>query len=133
MQQPSIFSRIIAGEIPCHKVYEDDAVLAFLDIHPVQLGHTLIVPKQQVDRLEDLTLSDYLKLMRATRKVMKRVVKVYGSDFRACVKAEGFNVPHAHMHVIPCRSAIDFWAAQHLGVEPDHAVLAATAAKLAFV
>lgn len=132
MQQPSIFSRIIAGDIPCHKVYEDEYVLAFLDIHPVQPGHTLVVPKAQKDRLEDLSATQFLRLMQAVRKVMRRVVSVYGEDYRACLKVEGFDVPHAHMHVIPCRNAVDFWAAQHLGTEPDHALLEAEAKKLYF-
>ncbi len=130
--EPSIFTKIIRGEIPAHKVYEDDHVLAFLDIHPAASGHTLVVPKAQVDRLEDLEDGDYRALMDAVRKVMRRVVQVYGADYRACMKLEGFDVPHAHVHVIPCRTAADFWAKQRMDIEPDHEALAKVAEKLKF-
>lgn len=132
MQSPSIFTKIIRGEIPCHKVYEDEKTLAFLDIHPAMPGHTLVVPKNQVDRLEDLPPEDYIALMAAVKKVMQRIVSVYGSDFRACLKLEGFDVPHAHLHVIPCRTAADFWAKQRMDTPPDHPALAAEAKKLFF-
>ncbi len=131
MQENSIFTRIINGEFPCHKVYEDDNVLAFLDIHPSQPGHTLVVPKNQVDRLEDLPDTEYAALLSATKKIMRRVVEVMGSDYRACVKVEGFVVPHAHIHIVPCRSVKDFTAQSDPTSEPDHAALAAMAQKLA--
>ena len=98
MIEPSIFTRIINGEIPAHKVYEDDKTLAFLDIHPAQPGHTLVIPKVQVDRLEDLNEDDYLALMSSVKKIMQRVVEIFGSEYRACLKLEGFDVPHAHVH-----------------------------------
>lgn len=129
---PSIFSKIIAGEIPAHKIYENATTLAFLDIHPAQPGHTLIVPKRQVDRLEDLPDDDYQALMMTCKKVMQRVVTVFGQEYRACLKLEGFDVPHAHVHVIPCRAAIDFWAKQRMDQPPDHAALAKIAQQLAF-
>lgn len=132
MQPPSIFTRIIRGEIPSHKVYEDEHTLAFLDINPARPGHVLVVPKDEVDRLEDLTDHQYAALNAAVRKVMKRVVEVFGQEYRACLKVEGFDVPHAHVHVIPCRTAADFWAKPAAGVEPDHKALAKVAAKLAF-
>lgn len=132
MSQPSIFTRIINGEIPAHKVYEDDKTLAFLDIHPAVPGHTLVVPKTQVDRLEDLDDDEYVALMATVRMVMHRVVEVYGSEYRACLKLEGFDVPHAHIHVMPCRNAADFWTKQRMDAEPDHDALAATAKRLAF-
>lgn len=132
MSEPSIFSLIIKGDIPAHKIYEDDWTFAFLDIHPAVEGHTLIVPKAQVDRLEDLADEDYAALMDTLRKVMHRVVSVYGPDYRACVKLEGFDVPHAHIHVLPCRNAADFWTKQRMDSEPDHEALARVAQKLAF-
>ncbi len=130
--EPSIFTRIIRGDVPAYKVYEDEHTLAFLDIHPAVPGHTLVVPKAQVDRLEDLGDTDYAALMETTRKVMKRVVEVYGENYRACMKLEGFDVPHAHVHVIPCRDAIDFWTKQRMDEEPDHEALAAEADKIKF-
>lgn len=130
--QESIFTRIIKGEIPAHKIYEDDKTIAFLDIHPARPGHTLIVPKVQIDRLEDLPDEDYAALYTTVKKVMQRVVAVFGTDYRACMKLEGFDVPHAHVHVIPCRTAVDFWAKQAMDIEPDHDALAKMARRLAF-
>jgi histidine triad (HIT) family protein len=130
--EPTVFTRIIKGEIPCHKVYEDDKTIAFLDIHPSVPGHTLVVSKKQIDRLEDLPDDDFMAMMATMRKVMRRVVEVFGPDYKACVKREGFEMPHAHVHVLPCRTLADFAAPQSLDAEPDHAALAATAKKLAF-
>jgi histidine triad (HIT) family protein len=130
--EPSIFTRIIRGEIPCHKIYEDDKTFAFLDIHPARPGHTLVIPKVQVDRVEDLTDEDYDALMQSVRKVMRRIVEVYGHDYRACVKIIGFDVPHAHVQVFPCRTGKDWFAPQDHDAEPNHAALAEVAAKLAF-
>ena len=132
MNEPSIFTRIINGEIPSHKIYEDDKTLVFLDIHPAQPGHTLVVPKVQVDRLEDLSDEDYGALMATVKKVMQRMAVVFGTEYRACLKLEGFDVPHAHVHVIPCRTAQDFWVKQRMDVEPDHAALTQVAERLMF-
>jgi histidine triad (HIT) family protein len=132
MQEPSIFTRIIRGEIPCHKIYEDEYSIAFLDIHPARPGHTLVVPKTQTDRLETLPEQDYMYLMGTVKKVMSRIVAIYGPEYRACLKLEGFDVPHAHLHVIPCRKAADFWAKQDVLAEPDHLSLSDIAKKLAF-
>lgn len=129
---PSIFTRIINGEIPAHKIYEDDKTIAFLDIHPAQPGHSLIVPKTQVDRLEQLPEEDYAALMATVKKVMRRAVDVFGPEYRACLKLEGFDVPHAHIHVIPCQTAADFWTKQRMDIEPNHAALADMAKRLAF-
>lgn len=126
----TIFTKIINDTIPAHKIYEDDTTLAFLDIHPAQPGHTLVVPKKQVDRLEDLSDEDYAALMSSVKKVMRQIVEVFGSEYRACLKLEGFDVPHAHVHVIPCRTALDFWRKPDMSAEPDHVGLAAMAAKL---
>ncbi|RWZ79426.1 MAG: HIT family protein [Candidatus Chaera renei] len=130
MNQPSLFSRIIKGEIPAHKIYEDQRTLAFLDIHPVQPGHALIVTKTEADRLEDLGDEDYAALMDSTRKVMRRLRQVLGCE-RVCLKVEGFDVPHVHVHAIPCQRAADFWNRPDEG-EPDHAALAAMADRLRF-
>jgi len=131
--EPSIFTRIIRGDIPSHKVYEDEKTLAFLDIQPAQPGHMLVVPKVQVDRLEDLSTEDFIALMATVKKVMRRVVEVFGANYRACLKLEGFDVPHAHVHVIPCQVAKDFWAKQRMDVPPDHEKLAKMAERLAFL
>ncbi len=130
--EESIFTKIINGAIPSYKLFEDTQTLAFLDIHPAQPGHTLVVPKTQTNRLEELTAEDYGALMSTVRLVMQRIVTVFGKEYRACLKVEGFDVPHAHVHIIPCRTAADFWIKQRLDVEPDHQQLAEIAKRLAF-
>lgn len=132
VMEPSIFTRIINGEIPSYKVYEDDAALAFLDIHPSVPGHTLVVPKVQVSRFEELAGDDYKALFTAVKKVAQRMATVFGADYRICLKVQGFDVPHVHVHVIACRDAADFNKKEDMTGEPDHAALAAMAQKLAF-
>lgn len=94
----SIFSKIIAGEIPCYKIYEDDKTLAFLDIHPETPGHTLVVPKVEVDKLYDLEMEDYLAVMKTVKMLAKRMEKVLGA--RTLIKVIGTDVPHAHVHLV---------------------------------
>jgi histidine triad (HIT) family protein len=129
--EPSIFTKIILGEIPAHKVYEDDHTFAFLDINPTVPGHTLVIPKTQVNRLEDLPDLEYQALMDSTRTIMRHFVEVLGQEYRACLKVEGFIVPHAHVHVLPCRTPEEFMA-KPTGAEPDHHALAQMAEKLKF-
>ena len=100
MQQSSIFTHIINGEIPCHKIYEDDKVLAFLTINPVADGHTLVVPKVQVDQLWDLEVADYEHLWKTAQKIAVHLRTVMNVD-RVGVVVKGFEVPHAHIHLIP--------------------------------
>ena len=69
----SIFSKIIAGEIPCYKIYEDEKTLAFLDIHPETPGHTLVVPKVEVDKLYELQMEDYLEVMKTVKMLASRM------------------------------------------------------------
>lgn len=127
----SLFSKIISGEIPAHKVYEDEKTIAFLDIFPVQPGHVLVVPKAEVDRFEDLEAEDYQALWEAVRKVARRLREVLGRK-RVCMKVEGFDVAHAHIHLFACDNAADFYARPDHGAEPDHTALAAMAERLRF-
>ena len=129
--EASIFTRIIRGEVPAYKVYEDDQTLAFLDIMPTLSGDVLVVPKVQVDRLEDLSEEDYSAVMATVRKVMKRVAGVFGPEYRACVKVIGFDVSHAHVHVLPCRNGQEFHKGEQ-PAEPDHDALSKMANRLAF-
>lgn len=94
----SIFSKIIAGEIPCYKIYEDEKTLAFLDIHPETPGHTLVVPKVEVDKLYDLQMDDYLAVMKTVKKLTSRMERVLGR--RTLIKVIGTDVPHAHVHLV---------------------------------
>lgn len=132
MNEPSIFTRIINGEIPAHKVYEDDRTLAFLDIHPSRPGHTLVIPKVEVARIEDLSDDDYVDLMKSVQKVMRRQAEVFGADYRICLKVIGFDVPHVHVHVVPCKSSADFHAVEDENYNPDGNTLAEMARKLSF-
>ena len=95
----SVFTKIINGEIPCYKIYEDDKTFAFLDIHPSTKGHTLVIPKKEVDKIYDLEDEDYQALMATAKKLSKNMEKVLG--VRTLWKVVGTDVPHAHVHLEP--------------------------------
>jgi histidine triad (HIT) family protein len=102
----SIFTRIIRGEIPCYKVAENDRAIAFLDIRPLTLGHTLVVSKTEVDSVFDLDDQDYsavFDLVRNVAEVQKHEIPCN----RVGISILGFEVPHAHVHVVPLRSEAD--------------------------
>lgn len=127
-QEDSIFTKIIKGDIPCHKVYEDDRTLAFLDIHPIQPGHVLVVTKQQVDHAWDLDDETYQHLMAVVKKLARHLREQLGTE-RVASQIVGVDVPHCHVHLIPINSAADFHAEPAPG-DPDHAALAQMAARL---
>lgn len=131
MQQSSLFTRIIQGEIPCHKVYEDDKTLAFMDIHPVQPGHVLVIPKVQIDHLWDLPEDDYRAVMETCKKVAQRMREVLKPG-RVGVIVEGLDVPHAHIKLIPFTTSAEFRNIPDMSAEPDHTALSELAKKLAF-
>jgi histidine triad (HIT) family protein len=101
---PSIFTRIIKGEIPSHRIAENDAHIAFLDIRPVAKGHTLIVPKQEIDKWTDLpsdVLSDTILFTKTVAQHLEHTLK----PMRVGLVIEGMEVPHAHIHLIPIYQA----------------------------
>ena len=102
----TIFSRIIAGEIPCYKVAENDKFFAFLDINPLVKGHTLVVPKQEVDYIFDLSDEDLAAMHVFAKQVARAIVKAF-----PCKKVGeaviGLEVPHAHIHLIPIQKESD--------------------------
>lgn len=102
----SIFSKIISGELPSYKVYEDDHYFAFLDIRPVVKGHTLVIPKREVDYIFDLESDAYIGLMLAARKVAKALKKVVPCN-RIGVAVVGLEVPHTHAHLMPINAVSD--------------------------
>lgn len=128
--QDSIFTKIIRGKIPCHKIYEDAKTFAFLDIHPVQPGHTLIVPKKQVEFVWDMEDEDYQAVMETAKKLAvnmrKKLDKPYIGEM-----VMGIDVPHAHVHLIPFSSAQEFYNKQDLVTEPNHEELSEIAKILA--
>lgn len=103
---PTIFTRIVTGEIPCHKVAEDDRYLAFLDINPLREGHTLVIPKTEVDKFFDLPEEILAGIMPFAQRVARKVAKVIPCD-RIGVSVIGLEVPHAHVHLIPIDSVHD--------------------------
>ena len=127
--EDSIFTKIIKGEIPCHKIYEDEHVIAFLDVHPLKPGHTLVVPKQQVDHIWDLTNSDYDHLWQIAKKLATHIREVL-KPARVGAVVEGFGVPHAHIHLIPINSSDDLKQRQNLNAPIDHDALTIIAEKL---
>lgn len=129
--EESIFTKIIKGEIPCHKVYEDENVFAFLDIHPVQPGHVLVVPKKQVEFVWDMDDADYQALTAAVKKIGQHVRSVLGVPYVG-VQVMGIDVPHTHIHIIPFSTSEEFRNRPDVSAEPDHTALAAMAEKLAF-
>ena len=96
---PSVFTKIINSEIPCYKIYEDDKTFAFLDINPETKGHTLVVPKNEVDKIYELPDEDYQALMATVKKLSAHMEKVLGA--RTLWKVIGTDVPHAHVHLLP--------------------------------
>ena len=95
----SIFTKIIEGEIPCYKIYEDEKTFAFLDINTETKGHTLVVPKNEVDKIYDLPDEDYQALMSTVKKLSKNMEEKLGT--RTLLKVIGTDVPHAHVHLLP--------------------------------
>lgn len=102
----TIFSRIIAGEIPCYKVAEDDKFFAFLDINPLVKGHTLVVPKQEVDYIFDLADEDLAAMQVFAKKVALAIGKAFPCK-KVGMAVLGLEVPHAHIHLIPMQSEKD--------------------------
>ncbi|MFA5045838.1 MAG: HIT family protein [Paludibacter sp.] len=102
----TIFSRIIAGEIPCYKIAEDDRFFAFLDINPMTKGHTLVIPKVEVDYLFDLNDSTLSDMMLFSKKIAL-AIEISVSCLRVGVAVIGLEVPHAHIHLIPINKESD--------------------------
>ena len=123
----TIFAKIVRGEIPCHKVWEDERHLAFLDIRPVQPGHTLVIPKADGDYLYDMEPEAYSALMSAVHKVARLLKERTGCN-RVVTVVLGYEVPHTHVHLVPTRSMADL--PPIVGSPADHAELARLAARL---
>lgn len=103
---PSIFSKIVANEIPSYKVAEDDHHLAFLDIFPLAKGHTLVIPKKETDYLFDIESQEYANLWAFAKEVAKAQKKAISCQ-RIGVAVVGLEVPHAHIHLVPINSVDD--------------------------
>ena len=128
----NIFAKIIKGEIPAHKVYEDDKTLAFMDIMPRTEGHTLVIPKAASRNMLDIDEDDLCALMKTVRKVARAVKKAYGADG---VLIQQFNEPaagqvifHTHVHILPRFEGVPL--KPHTGEMADNDALAASAEKI---
>jgi len=125
---PSLFSRIVAGEIPCHTIAEDDRFLAFLDIMPLAEGHTLVIPKLEVDRFFDLPEEVLSGINVFARDVALQLERAIPCE-RVGLAVIGLEVPHAHMHLIPLNGVADInFERPKMKVTQDD--LAATAARI---
>ncbi len=115
---PSIFTKIIAGEIPCYKVFEDEHHIAFLDINPNAKGHTLCVPKKETNKLFDLDAQAYTLLMDFSRKVALGLRNVVPCN-RIGMTVIGLEVPHVHIHLIPLNKMEDIRFEKKVHLSPD--------------
>lgn len=125
----TIFTKIVKGTIPSYKIYEDQKTLAFLDIHPIQPGHVLVIPKKQIESVWDLTDEDYLALMK-TVKLIAAKLKTEFKDKKIGIQVEGLDVPHAHIKIFPFSSSSEFHNIPSLNNQPDTKSLSDMAQKL---
>jgi histidine triad (HIT) family protein len=130
----TIFGKILAGQIPCHKVYEDEAVLAFLDINPLSTGHTLVIPKEPAETMDQLSDESAAALGRVLPRICRAVIAVTGTLQYNVLENNGFSahqaIAHVHFHIIPKPNAIEGlgigWPQQAF----DHAAGGQLAAKI---
>ena len=129
--EQSLFTNIINGTIPSHKIYEDEHTYAFLDIHPITPGHTLVVPKKQVEFVWDLDDETYQQLQQAVKKIALRLRETLAVPYVG-EQIIGVDVPHAHIHLIPFTASAEYHHVPSQSAEPDHEALARVAQKVAF-
>lgn len=122
---PTIFTKIIAGEIPAHKILENDKYLAFLDLKPVAPGHTLVIPKQEIDYIFDIEDEMLKGLMTFSKKVAKAIGKAFPCK-KVGVMVAGIEVPHAHIHLIPINSVGDLSFSRAKAATQEELAAAAT-------
>lgn len=129
--EPSVFTKIIKGEIPSYKVYEDEQTYAFLNIYSTHEAHVLVVPKKQIEFVWDLDDETYSALMTTCKKLALHLREITGKPYVA-EKVVGVDVPHAHVHLIPFTDAAEIREKAAETAEPDHAALSRVAQRVAF-
>ncbi len=130
--EDGLFTKIIKGEIPCHKIYEDELTFAFLDIYPIQPGHILVIPKKQIEFIWDLDDETYQAVMKTTKMLANRVKEVMNPKYVG-LKVMGEGVPHAHVHIVPFSIPDQFHNRPDHSIEPNHEELDKIAKQLAIV
>jgi len=118
---PSLFTKIIHGEIPCHKILEDEQYLAFLDIRPINPGHSLVIPKKEIDYIFDIDDNLLGGLLVFSKKVASMIEKVVDCE-RVGIMVAGLEVPHAHVHLIPIQKIADLNFANAKEISQDELV-----------
>jgi histidine triad (HIT) family protein len=131
MTEDSIFTKIIKGEIPSCKIYEDELTIAIMSLHQLALGMVLVIPKKQVDQFFELPETDYQALMLTVQKVAKRMKEVIKSK-RVGVKIEGLDIPHVHVKLLAFDNHEQFDEIEDPTALVDHQLLKEIAEKLAF-
>lgn len=124
-----VFCKIVNGDLPNHTVYEDDDVLAFMDISPITEGHVVVISKNHSEQVWDLDSTDYKAMMLAAKKIAVHIRATLGC-FRVGMLVEGLEVPHAHANLVPLEFGIKKTLDEKKISEPDHAALAQIAKKL---
>ncbi|MDR3273314.1 MAG: HIT domain-containing protein [Flavobacteriaceae bacterium] len=114
----SIFSKIIAGEIPAYKIAENEKHIAFLDAFPIVKGHTLVVPKKESDKIFELSQEEYSELMNYTYKIAQAIGKALPC-LRVGIAVQGLEVPHVHVHLIPMNSPQDMVFSNKIQLTPE--------------
>lgn len=131
MNQDSVFTKIIKGELPSNKVYEDEHTIAIIPLKTVGLAHVIVIPKLQIDKFYELPDPEYQALMSTVKKVANRIDQVIGAK-RVGLKVEGTEVPHAHVHVIAFNTVDEFHKIADESTPIDPETQKAMAKKLAF-
>ena len=123
----TIFSKIIAGEIPCHRLHEDDRFLSFLDVRPIAAGHALVIPKQEVDRFFDMDAPLLDGILSFAKPIVEAIESVVPCE-RVGLMVAGLEVPHAHLHLVPISGVGDLNFANAREADPEE--LAALAQRI---
>ncbi|MCW8843529.1 MAG: HIT family protein [Rhodobacteraceae bacterium] len=118
MDDTCLFCRIASGALPAHRVYEDDHILAFLDLHPIRAGHVLVIPKTHHVWFEDLPEDLATRITRCAQRLAKRMKALYEVE-RVAMFYTGIHVPHAHAHVVPMHHVHDVTSQVYISEDPD--------------